>query len=63
MAETSETRPNHTKKFKTLSGMAQHVEAGSCKGGLDVLGAVAAFIEGRIRDATGQEVALLRRRN
>lgn len=54
------TNKKHVKKFKTMSGLAQHIEAGSCAGGKDVLETVVGLFEKEIRIATGQRVKLLR---
>ena len=48
------------KSFKTLSGLAQHVEAGSCTGGKDTLTTLLPMFEAEIRRTTGKEVKLLR---
>ena len=48
------------KSFKTLSGLAQHVEAGSCTGGKDTLTTLLPMFEAEIRRATGKQVKLLR---
>ncbi|KAK3707635.1 hypothetical protein LTR37_011983 [Vermiconidia calcicola] len=48
------------KKFKTLSGLAQHVETGACNGGMELLKEVAGIFERRVKLATGSDVKLLR---
>jgi hypothetical protein len=46
--------------FKTLSGLAQHVEAGSCKGGKDTLGIIVGIFEKQIQAKLGKSVKLLK---
>ncbi|KAK3702492.1 hypothetical protein LTR37_014854 [Vermiconidia calcicola] len=48
------------RKFKTLSGLAQHVETGACNGGMELLKKVAGIFEQRVKMATGSDVKLLR---
>ncbi|KAK4544181.1 hypothetical protein LTR36_004391 [Oleoguttula mirabilis] len=49
-----------SKAFKTLSGMAQHIEIGACAGGKETLDLIVSIFESRIKLATGQNVKLLR---
>ncbi|OQO14105.1 hypothetical protein B0A48_00981 [Cryoendolithus antarcticus] len=46
--------------FKTLSGLAQHLEAGACKGGTGILGMIAEMVEREIEKAGGGKVKLLK---
>lgn len=55
-------RARPVRAFKTLSGFAQHVEAGSCTGGKEALEAVVGIFETEISRATGRGVRLLRDR-
>ncbi|KAK6436040.1 hypothetical protein LTR95_007774 [Oleoguttula sp. CCFEE 5521] len=47
------------RSFKTLSGLAQHLEAGACKGGTGILGMIAEMVEREIEKAGGGKVKLL----
>lgn len=49
-----------TTHFKTLSGLAQHVEAGSCKGGKATLGFIVGIFEKQIEAKMGKSVKLLK---
>jgi hypothetical protein len=49
-----------TVHFKTLSGLAQHVEAGSRKGGKDTLGFIVGIFESQIQAKLGKSVKLLK---
>lgn len=49
-----------TLQFKTASGLAQHIEAGSCHGGQQMLGFIAGLIETQIAEALGKKVKLLK---
>lgn len=49
-----------TLHFKTLSGLAQHVEAGSCKGGKAMLGFIVGLFEKQIEAKMGKSVKLLK---
>ena len=49
-----------TVHFKTLSGLAQHVEAGSCKGGKETLGFIVRIFEKQIQAKLGKSVKLLK---
>ena len=49
-----------TVHFKTLSGLAQHVEAGSCKGGKNALGFIVGLFEEQIQTKLGKSVKLLK---
>lgn len=46
--------------FKTISGLAQHIEAGACAGGGEALKAITQIFEERIKAVTGKDVKLLR---
>jgi hypothetical protein len=46
--------------FKTLSGLAQHVEAGSCEGGKASLGVIVGIFEKQIQAKLGYSVKLLK---
>jgi hypothetical protein len=46
--------------FKTLSGLAQHVEAGSCKGGKATLSFIVGVFEKQIQAKLGKSVKLLK---
>ncbi|KAI7363919.1 hypothetical protein KC354_g6106 [Hortaea werneckii] len=48
------------KKFKIMSGMAQHVEARACAGGMETLKRVVGIVEEKVKQATGMELRLLR---
>jgi hypothetical protein len=48
------------KTFKTLSGLAQHIETGACNGGMDLLKRLAGMFEQRVKVATGRNVRLLK---
>lgn len=48
-----------SKSFKTLSGLAQHLESGACDGGMEMLYKAAAYIEERLRDLGMKNVKLL----
>lgn len=48
------------KAFKTLSGFAQHIEAGACVGGKDAMQFIAGLFESEISRATGKQVKLLK---
>ncbi|KAK5134787.1 hypothetical protein LTR08_006162 [Meristemomyces frigidus] len=48
-----------SKAFKTLSGMAQHIEAGTCAGGRGTLDMIVGIFESKIKAATGRDVKLL----
>jgi hypothetical protein len=48
------------KTFKTLSGLAQHIETGSCNGGMDLLKRLAGVFEQKVKVATGRNVKLLK---
>ncbi|KAI7279903.1 hypothetical protein KC345_g5087 [Hortaea werneckii] len=48
------------KKFKTLSGMAQHIEVGACAGGMATLDRVVRIFEEKVKQATGMELQLLK---
>lgn len=52
--------PKPTVTFKTLSGLAQHVEAGSCKGGKATLGFIVGIFEKQIQAKFGTNVKLLK---
>ncbi|KAK5112313.1 hypothetical protein LTR85_011585 [Meristemomyces frigidus] len=49
-----------SKAFKTLSGMAQHIEVGACAGGKETLDLIVGIFESKIKAATGKDVKLLR---
>jgi uncharacterized C2H2 Zn-finger protein len=53
-------RKAHSKSFKTMSGVLQHLEAGACAGGTEALDRIFAMVEEKITDATGARVKLLR---
>jgi len=53
-------RRKPTLHFKTLSGLAQHIEAGACAGGKETLDVIVGMFEEEINAATGQQVKLLR---
>jgi hypothetical protein len=46
--------------FKTLSGLAQHLEAGSCKGGKATLAFIVGVFEKQIQAKLGKSVKLLK---
>jgi hypothetical protein len=48
------------KSFKTLSGLAQHIETGACNGGMDLLKRLAGVFEQKVKVATGRNVKLLK---
>lgn len=48
------------KKFKVLSGMAQHIEVGACAGGMETLKRVVGIVEEMVKQATGMELRLLK---
>ncbi|KAI7249512.1 hypothetical protein KC343_g6167 [Hortaea werneckii] len=48
------------KKFKTLSGMAQHIEVGACAGGMATLDRIVGIFEEKVKQATGMELRLLK---
>ncbi|KAI7464937.1 hypothetical protein KC357_g7775 [Hortaea werneckii] len=48
------------KKFKTLSGMAQHIEVGACAGGMATLERVVGIFEEKVKQATGKKLRLLK---
>jgi len=50
----------HTVYFKTLSGLAQHVEAGSCKGGKSSLGFIVGLFEKQTQAKLEKSVKLLK---
>ena len=54
----SETKP--TLAFKTLSGMAQHIESGACTGGKEALSRIVSIFESKIKAVVGSGVKLLR---
>lgn len=43
-------KKNHFKMFTTLSGLAQHLEAGACKGGSGTFDKVIRFVEARLKE-------------
>lgn len=48
------------KGFKTLSGMAQHIEVGACVGGKGTLDMLVGMFEEKVKAATGMQVKLLK---
>ncbi|KAI6914673.1 hypothetical protein KC318_g830 [Hortaea werneckii] len=48
------------KKFKIVSGMAQHLEGGACAGGKETLKRVVGIVEEMVKQATGMELRLLK---
>ncbi|KAI6817849.1 hypothetical protein KC332_g9297 [Hortaea werneckii] len=48
------------KKFKTLSGMAQHIEVGACAGGMATLERIVGIFEEKVKQATGKKLRLLK---
>ena len=56
---TGSKKGGHHRTFKTLSGMAQHIEIGSCVGGKATLDMIVGIFEAKIKEATGNEVKLL----
>ncbi|KAI6792482.1 hypothetical protein KC361_g6712 [Hortaea werneckii] len=48
------------KKFKIMSGMAQHVEDRACAGGMETLKRVVGIVEEKVKQATGMELRLLK---
>jgi uncharacterized C2H2 Zn-finger protein len=49
-----------TKAFKTLSGMAQHIETGACSDGKETLDQIVGIFEQKVKESTGVAVKLLR---
>lgn len=44
------------RKFKALSALAQHIEAGACEGGKEAFTVVLGFINGKLKEVGLQEI-------